>query len=109
MRRFAVTCKRIDQQIDRVYDAHLPKNRLLDQFPVADKIVTDRMQKYVLGFSDDALKGVIGKAETKTNENDYFAAAIYHVCSISLSDVLVWISSTTLTREATSFILMKAM
>ena len=71
--------KLIDQQIDRVCNAHLPKNRLLDQFPVADKIVTDRMQKYVLGFSDDALKGVIGKAETKTNENDYFAAAIYHV------------------------------
>lgn len=69
----------INQWLDTVCEAHLPNTVLHEQFPVGKQIVTARMQEYVLGFKDDAVAGIVGKAETKKDQNDYFAAAIYHV------------------------------
>lgn len=69
----------IGQWLDAIGDAHIANTRLHDQFPVGDQIVTNRMQEYVLGFKDEDLKAIIGKAETDKNHNDYFAAALYHI------------------------------
>ncbi len=69
----------INQWLDAICDAHVPDTPLHNQFPVGDKIVTERMQEYVLGFKDDDLEKIISKVENKKDENDYFAAAIYHL------------------------------
>ena len=69
----------INQWLDAICDAHVASTPLHDQFPVGEKIVTNRMQEYVFGFKDDALKAVIGKTETTKDQNDYFAAALHHV------------------------------
>ena len=68
----------INQWLDAICDAHLASTPLHNQFPVGEKIATNRMQEYVFGFKDDALKAVIGKAETAKDQNDYFAAALHH-------------------------------
>lgn len=71
--------KLINQWLNAIRDAHIPGTQLYDQFPVGEKIITDRMQEYVLGFKDDNLNAIVAKAETDKNQNDYFAAAIYHI------------------------------
>ena len=69
----------IGHWLDAICDAHLDCSFLLNQFPVGHKIVTKRMQEYVIGFHDAELEAVIAKLETDKNENDYFAVAIYHI------------------------------
>ena len=69
----------INQWIDKVCDAHIQNADLYDQFPVGNKIATDRIQEYVFGFKDYNLKAVIEKAETDKENEDYIAVAIYHV------------------------------
>lgn len=69
----------INQWLDAICDAHIPGTNVHDQFPVGASITTDRMQEYVLGFTDDAVKAVVEKAEINKAENDYFAAAIYQI------------------------------
>ena len=69
----------IKQWIDDVCNAHIPGTNLYGQFPVGEKIVSDRMQKYVLGFKYCNLKTVIEKTETDKENKDYLATAIYHV------------------------------
>ncbi len=71
--------KLINQWLNAIRDAHIPSTQLYDQFPVGEKIITDRMQEYILGFKDDNLNAIFAKAETDKNQNDYFAAAIYHI------------------------------
>lgn len=71
--------KLIQQWIDDICNAHVPSTNLYGQFPIGEKIVTDRMQKYVLGFKYCNLKTIIEKTETDKENEDYLAAAIYHV------------------------------
>ena len=71
--------KLIDQWLDHICNAHVSGTELYDQFPVGERIATDRMQTFVLGFTDERLKVVIEKTETNEDENDYFASSIYHL------------------------------
>ena len=71
--------KLINQWIDKVCDSHIQDTDLYDQFPVGNKIATDKIQEYVFGFRDCNLKAVIEKAETDKKNEDYVAVAIYHV------------------------------
>ena len=71
--------KLIDNWLDAICDAHIPGTSAHDQFPVGESIANSRIQEYVLGFTDEKLKLIVGKAETNKKENDYFAAAIYHI------------------------------
>lgn len=71
--------KLINQWLDAICDAHIPGTGVHEQFPVAESITTDRIQEYVLGFTDATVKEVVDKAETDKAENDYFAAAIYQI------------------------------
>jgi len=64
--------------LNEVSDAHIPNTRLYGQFPTGDKIVSNRMQKNVLGFNDGGLEGIIRECETDKNRGNYFATAIYH-------------------------------
>ncbi|MBZ0259259.1 MAG: DUF262 domain-containing HNH endonuclease family protein [Hyphomicrobiales bacterium] len=69
----------INEWLDGICNAHIPQTKLFEQFPCGNHVVTARMQGYVLGFEDAKVKAAIAKLETKTDQNDYFAAAIYHV------------------------------
>jgi hypothetical protein len=67
------------QWLDAICDAHIPGTQLHDQFPIGAKIVTDRMQNYVIGFKDTKVAKAVAKAESDKAANDYFAAAIYQI------------------------------
>src|ERR1051326_6937960 len=69
----------INNWLNGICEAHKPKSRLADQYPSGSIIVTDRMQNYVLGFKDAKIKKSISKKETKSDQNDYFASAIYQL------------------------------
>ena len=69
----------INQWLDQICDAHISGTQLNDQFPIGKQIATERMQKYILGFSDKQIKAIVEKSETNKNEIDYSAVAIYHV------------------------------
>lgn len=71
--------KLINEWLDAICNAHVQGTRLHNQFPVASKIATERMQEYILGFKDNDLSTVITKAETVEQREDYFAVSIYHV------------------------------
>src|SRR5262249_51453896 len=58
---------------------HIPRTNLVDQYPCGSPIVSDRMQTYILGFTDKKLKAIISKKEKKRDSNNYSAAAIYHI------------------------------
>ena len=68
----------INWWLEAICDAHIPDTHLYGQFPVGEKIVTDRIQEYVFGFKAGNLEAV-SKAETDKQKADYFAAAIYHL------------------------------
>lgn len=69
----------INDWLDGICEAHIPKNRLADQYPSGSDIVSDRMQKYVLEFKDAKIKKSVTKKEFKPDQNDYFASAIYQL------------------------------
>ena len=74
----------IQQWIDDVCNAHVPDTNLYNRFPVGDAIVTDRMQRYVLGFSDgEELRTIIASGETDAESQDYLASAVYQVSLLS--------------------------
>lgn len=73
----------INEWLDGICDAHIPKTKLFEQFPCGREIVTDRMQKYVLGYKDPKVKAIVAKMETKKDQTSYHAAAIYHVFLLS--------------------------
>ena len=65
--------------LNDVSDAHILGTRLHGQFPTGDKIVSDRMQKHVLGFDASGIEEIIRECETCKNNKNYFATASYHV------------------------------
>ena len=69
----------IDEWLDAICDAHIAGPDTLEQFPVGASITTARMQEYVLGFTDDGVKGIVEKTEADKAENDYCAAATYQL------------------------------
>ena len=69
----------INDRLNEICDAHLPDTDLFDQFPIGKEITTQRMQEYVLGFTDRKVKSVVDKKETDRQDNNYFAAAIYQI------------------------------
>jgi hypothetical protein len=69
----------IVQWLEAICDAHVPAERLYGQFPVGAKIVTDRVQEYVLGFKDASIRKAVTKSEVDKAKNDYFAAAIFQI------------------------------
>ena len=69
----------INEWLDNICNAHIEETQLYDQFPTGDQIVTDRVQDWVLGFSDSDLREVIAKSEIDKENCDYFASAIYHL------------------------------
>lgn len=69
----------INDWIDGICEAHIPKSRLADQYPSGGTIVTDRMQTYVLGFKDAKIKKAVSAKNANKDQNDYSAAAIYQV------------------------------
>ena len=75
--------KLIDNWLNAICDAHIPGSSAYDQFPVGESIVNSRIQEYVLGFSDEKVEVIVKKAEINEEENDYFAAAIYHIFLIT--------------------------
>ncbi|MYI69083.1 MAG: HNH endonuclease, partial [Boseongicola sp. SB0673_bin_14] len=78
-RRVRGNVQLIDKWLDMVCDAHIPENDIHGQFPVGAKITTPQMQEFVLGFTDDGVKGIVEKAETDKTQNDYCAAATYQL------------------------------
>ena len=69
----------IAKRLDEVCDAHIAGTVMHDQFPVGADITCVRMQEYVLGFTDDGVKGVVEKVETDKTTNDYCATATYQL------------------------------
>lgn len=76
--------KLINQWLDAICGAHVGSTTvgsitLHEQFPVGAKIVTNRMQEYVLGFKDEDVKTVVQNAATNKDQSDNFAAALYQL------------------------------
>lgn len=71
--------KLIDDWLCDVSAAHVPGSKLFGQFPIGAAITSTTMQEYVLGFSDDGVREVVAKAETKKAQTDYFAAATFQL------------------------------
>ena len=71
--------KLMGEWINAICDAHIARTKVHGQFPVGESITSARMQDYVLGFMDDAVKDPVEKAETNKQEKDYYAAATYQL------------------------------
>lgn len=76
--------KLIDQWLGAVCDAHISDvadMTIYGQFPIKQSITENRIQEYVLGFTDDNndVKDIVEKAETDKNQGDYYAVAIYQL------------------------------
>ena len=75
--------KVIDEWLDAVSSAHLPRTQLHGQFPAASRMVAKRMQGYVLGFHSKRITRLLKRAEASGNENDSSAAAMYQLLLLS--------------------------
>lgn len=69
----------IKKWLDAVCNAHIGETNLHDQFPIGADIASSRMQKYVLGFTDNGVKRVVKKMEANEAKNDYYATATYQL------------------------------
>ena len=69
----------ISNLLDEICNAHLPGTPSYDRFPIGARIATDRIQELVLGFKNESLAEIVGKAEADSNNPEYFASAIYQV------------------------------
>lgn len=69
----------IEQWLDGICQAHVPQTLLYGQFPVGAAVVTERLQKYVLGYVDDDIRKVVSAVSTDPATADYWAAASYQV------------------------------
>ena len=69
----------MDKWLDKVCNAHIAETDIHDQFPVGPLITSQRMQEYVLGFTDDDVRSVVEKAETDKTQIDYCASATYQL------------------------------
>ena len=71
--------KLIDRWLHDISSAHTPDTRLHEQFPVGKRVVTDRIQHCILGFSDDKIRTAIAKCETTEEQGENHAASIYSI------------------------------
>ena len=71
--------KLINAWLEKVCSAHIPGTDIYDQFPVGAIITSERIQEYVLGFTDDGVKSIVERVETDKTQNDYCAAAMYQL------------------------------
>ena len=69
----------IDSWLDVVCDAHVAGTELYDQFPVGSRIVSERLQECVLGFTDPAVETVVAQREADRDRAEYSAAATYQL------------------------------
>ena len=65
--------------LDRICEAHVPGTNLHNRFPIGSRIVSDRMQNYVLGFNSESLRLVVSQMEDDPDSGDYVATAIYQI------------------------------
>ena len=77
--RLRSNAKLIEKYLIAISDAHIPNTRLHNQFPVGAKVVTDRMQNYILGFSDAEIKKAVAGGNISHGSGNNLAAAIYQV------------------------------
>lgn len=71
--------KLIDNWLEAVCEAHVSGTRLHNQFPVGPSITSDRIQEYVLGFTDPGVGEMVERMETDRTHIDYRATAIYQL------------------------------
>ena len=69
----------MDDWLDAICDAHVPKSKLFEQFPYGETIAQPRLQEHVLGFTDPELQAIVAKAETAKTHHNYFATATFQL------------------------------
>lgn len=71
--------KVINEWLDAVCKAHLPRTPLHGQFPAASRMIANRIQEHVLGFRSQKIKKLMKRADANGNQNDSSAAAMYQL------------------------------
>ena len=69
----------IDQWLLNISISHVPDTLLHDQFPAGEKVVIDRIQDYILGFSDATIKRTISRYKTAEEPGKDHVTAMYNI------------------------------
>jgi hypothetical protein len=71
--------KLIDQWLLNISTSHVPDTLLHDQFPSGERVVIDRIQDYILGFSDTAIASTISRCKTTEESGIDHITAMYNI------------------------------
>ena len=81
--RLGRNIRAIDEWLEAICEAHLPRTRLHGQFPSASRMAEERIQGYVLGFHSHGIKTLLKRTDTNGDQNDSAAAAVYQLLLLS--------------------------